>query len=118
MDYLLIASILIYASTVQMFGKSDILGIRLSAAVVTVVPFLLSTILRWLFLSGQDPELLQIVSVRDVVILLVQFIAALWIYRMLRENEETLSNWFAWAVGGVLIIYFVVPFIAGVILPQ
>lgn len=109
MDYLLIASMLIFASTVQMFGKSDILGIKLCATIVTVVPFLLGVILRWLFFSNQIPSPIQIVSVRDIAVLTVQFIAALWIFKMLDQNKETIVNWFAWAVGGVLIIYFVVP---------
>ncbi|MNH21861.1 hypothetical protein D3C85_861700 [compost metagenome] len=69
------------------------------ASIVIATPFVLTLLLRFIYSSGS----LNILRWSDLLILLFQFVAYLFIFYR-SQHEESISSWIGWGVSGLLIV--------------
>ncbi len=115
-DYILLGTILFYFFIVKVSGSSA-LGVILSAVTVVFVPFVFSTTIQGIILSIVGAPLSQLVTIRGVVALVLQFLLAWYVFYRMEMDGESFASWIGWSIAGCIGIYFGVPWLVGAVLP-
>lgn len=115
-NYTLIASVMLFFVTANSF-ESRSMSIRFASLIVTIIPFTFSETLRYIVLRAYHAPLGQLISVSIVTILALQIMTAFGVFYKLRTAEETYVDWYAWMIGGMVVLYFVIPFAVHSLLP-
>lgn len=110
MDFTPLIAPLAFVGAAQLLAKFNLKPITASCLAV-LPPLLVALILRVIYITGYNlPFLPNFLRFSDVVILILQLIAAAIIFRKLSDSDDSLFDWFAWTIGGLLIVVYIIPF--------
>jgi len=110
-DYVLIAGILLYTLTVRVLGSTRIKTVT-AASIVVGGYFLLSCVVKGISYHAYGISLWQLLSISSLTIVILQFIAALFIFaKMQHDGDDSYGTWFGWGVIGLIVIFFAIPMI-------
>lgn len=109
-DYILVASILLYAFVARGTINHS-LGILFPSLIVTIVPLLLHTALKLIILSGKPdtPLLPNLFTIETIVQAIAQLIVAYGVFYVLRKLDETIMAWYLMLIVGGAAIYIGIP---------
>ncbi len=108
MDYSLIIALLAFFGAVQLCNKFNV-GAVLCSAVAVGIPFLVSIVLKSIYLIGYKMPLLEnLFSVAALISIICQFAASVFIFRKL-QSEDGYISWLGWGVGGAIVVVVLIP---------
>lgn len=113
--YVLIASIALYALMVRSSSSRNINPV-FSAVIVVTLPFVLAKVIWYIYLTGNDLPLWQLVSLSDIFVVLAQLVVAFVVFYKL-QNDDSIEAWLLWGAMGFIGIYFIVPYLIRLIVP-
>lgn len=91
-------------------------GIVKTALLVAIVPLIITTFMTVVVaLLSSQPVSIDI-SMHRLLVVALQFVAALGVFRVLEHYQETLAQWFIASCAGALLLYACIPPLASVIL--
>ncbi len=113
--YVIIASIALYTLMVRVSssGKSNPI---FSAIVVVMLPFILTKIIWYIYLTGNNLPIWQLVSLSDIFVVLAQLVVAFVVFYILQDNDSIVI-WLLWVAAGLVGIYFIVPYLIRLVVP-
>lgn len=108
MDYIGIATLLIYATALRLFAQSWIRVIGASAFAV-LGPLGLSACVY----SILHQSLLGFLTLEIIITTLLQLLVAYLLFRKLETEEESYAAWIGYGLAGCVLLYFVIPGLVG-----
>lgn len=114
MDYAALIPIAAYVLAVQLATRSNAHP-ALTTSVAVLLPWVVSLVVRYIFESGYGAvSLTGFFSLHSLLLLGIQLLSGLIIFTRLRD-EETIAAMIAWAVGGFVVLLFLLPYIVGLL---
>ena len=114
LDLVLVASILLYAVIVKLHSLSVIKTVG-AGLVAVLLPFILSAVVAFIRFSAHGNALAQIISTQAIVLLVLQVAFSLFIFRRLELDGDSIGAWATWAIAGCAGIFFVLPYLVGMV---
>src|SRR3989338_5756664 len=87
------------------------LGVVLPSVIVVWIPFAITTFIRFLLYGNAGLPVENIISIGDILLAVVQFVAALFVFWRLQYADDSIVEWLLLAVGGGFVIVFLLPVI-------
>lgn len=87
------------------------------ATIVTLGPFLMRTAMSAIELTGHGKPLDALYSWPLLLMLVLQWVAAVFIFGKLVQTEEQLASWIVWMFVGGVVLYFTIPGILRLFFP-
>lgn len=108
--YIMIANLALYF----IVARSQ-LSVVTSSLIVVLGSFTLGAIVRGIILSGHTgvPILANIFNLSALLQVALQLAVAAYIFRKLREDEDSYLGFMGWSAIGFVGIFFVIPYIIG-----
>lgn len=101
-------SALTYIATVQLSSKLA-LGRVFSSLMVVTVPMAVLLLQRFIYISGASlPLAANMLTWADIASILAQFIACLYIFTKLEQNDSY-ASWLGWVTAGFIIAVLAIP---------
>ncbi len=112
MDYILIASLLLYAFVARGTINHS-LGILFPSLIVTLIPAGLHAAFTAIITSSMpNTSVVETIFTWPFIIqTVVQFVLAYFTFLALRRFDETIAAWYCTLLAGGAVIYFAVPFV-------
>ncbi len=107
-DYTLAAGILLYFIVIRMVVSTR-LNV-LAACLIVVLGYLGLGVVIDTITGGFDGAIAALAGLGSIVLVILQFIVALFSFYKMQENDESYSAWIGWGVAGCLGIFFVAPY--------
>ncbi|HMI09148.1 MAG TPA: hypothetical protein VK497_01980 [Candidatus Saccharimonadales bacterium] len=110
MDVITLVTVFVFVGVIQLSARFKFHPV-LSSSLVVFSPFLLTLLLRSIFFSQDGFSLYNLLSWRDIVVVILQFLASLLLFYKIRYEEDSLAAWFGWSLAGMIIIFLAIPFL-------
>lgn len=111
-DYTLLAGLALYFIVIKIAASTNLKPL-ISASIVVLSYFTLSTIVKAIILSGYgDAPMWQLFSWVPLSTLAIQFVIALVVFMKLDGIDDAYGYWVLWGTVGFIGIFFLAPFIA------
>lgn len=114
--YVIIASVALYVLMVRTYSTRNINPV-FATIVVVIIPFIFEKILWYIYLTGYDLPLGQLISLSDIAVTLVQLVVAFIVFYKLQQTEDSIESWLFWGAAGMVSIYFVTPYLVRLVIP-
>lgn len=114
--YVIIASVALYALMVRTSSTRNINPV-FATIVVVIIPLIFEKILWYIYLTGYDLPLGQLISLSDITVTLVQLVVAFIVFYKLQQTEDSIESWLFCGVAGMVSIYFVTPYLVRLVIP-
>ena len=110
-DYTLLVSALLYFFVVKIFVSSK-LSIVSASLIVVLGSFGFSLLTRWIILSSYGVSAFELISVSAILTVILQLMAAVFVFYKLQETEESYVAWMGWSILGFVALFFAIPAIS------
>lgn len=116
MDYTALLAPLAFLMAVQFSLKLNT-GPVFNSIIAVGTPLLASRILAWIMLSGghNQPSLIDLFPISVIVTTAIQLVVAWFVFSKLQVSEGY-DSWIYWALGGGVVVIYVVPMVVGFLL--
>lgn len=85
---------------------------RLASCLAVLPPFLLTLSVRIIYINGfQQPFWPNFITLSDIIIVSLQLVATIVIFKKLNDNDDSLFDWFLWTIGGLLLVIYAIPYL-------
>ena len=108
MNYMALLAPLAYIAAVQLGVKYGAKP-SICASVAVLMPFIVSSVAKWIYFAGYDlPVAPNVFSLPILITVVCQFALAAYVFQKLSAADGYVA-WIWWAVGGGIVVIYVVP---------
>ena len=110
MDYGLILIVAAYLSALQLATRTNI-GPLVCSFIAVGVPFVLGIIIKLIITNNYSLLVFaDLFTLTEVITIIVQLAVSFVVFKKIKD-EEGISGTIGWAIGGFIVILFLVPFL-------